>query len=204
MLDFLGRLLRWLGRPLAGLDRLWRAFRSWLNDRGIQGALIQGGATILAVFLAVGLGMVAARWNSSNASSSTTTAPEATTSSTTTTTLPPTTEPATTTTITTTTEPVDRVERLWVRENTRAEALGGAVAIAVHSQELSTQDSYVVFGSIRVIATGESVALRGAPPGYTVTLGKRPRYRVTILCTSTGCYPSIGSSLGAEFEVRRL
>jgi hypothetical protein len=105
---------------------------------------------------------------------------------------------------TTTPEPVDRVERLWVQENTRAEALGGAVAIAVHSQDLSDQDGWVVFGSIRVIATGESVALRGAPTGHTVTVGKRPGYRVTILCTALGCLYSVGASSGAEFEVRRL
>ena len=199
MLNFLGRLLGRLGRPLASLDRPLQALRSWLSDRGIQGALLQGGATIVAVFLAAGLTIFLARSNSPTESSSSTTTPEAMTSSTTTTTLPPTTE-----TTTTTTEPVGRVERLWVRENTRAEALGGAVAIAVHSTDLSDQDGWVVFGSIRVTATDESVALRGVPTGYTVTAGKRPRYRVTILCTATGCVDSIGSSLGAEFEVRRL
>ena len=201
MLDFLGRLLRWLGRPLAGLDRPWRAVRGWLNRDDIQASLVQGGLGIVAAVLAVWLGVFLAQRNSSPASSITTVTPVATTSFTTTTTMPPTTE---TTTTTTTTEPVGRVERLWVKENRRDEALGGAVAIAVHSTTLSDQDGYVVFGSIRVTATGESVALRGAPSGYTVTVGKRPRYRVTILCTATGCYDSIGSSLGAEFEVRRL
>jgi hypothetical protein len=36
-----------------------------------------------------------------------------------------------------------------------------------------------------------------------MTIGKRPRYRVTILCTVSGC-DDAPSSLGAEFEIRRL
>jgi hypothetical protein len=93
-----------------------------------------------------------------------------------------------------------KTQDVVVAEGKRATALGGQVAIAVRSLDLSlNNDGWVVYGSVTETSTGATLPLRGAPVGFHKRFGENDRYMVVITCAGTGCV----DDTTAQFEVSR-